>query len=130
QANQGAPHRAVIPLPLPPKARFYNGDPVTAADVKYSFDSMSGKYAYPIYQTAFAGVEKAVIVDERTVRLHLKDRSNDTLFTLGNVLRIFSRKWALGPDGQPKRFDEIVSEIPITSGPYTIDVTASGRRIE
>ena len=32
---------------LHPKARFSNGDPVTAADVKYSFESMSGKYAAP-----------------------------------------------------------------------------------
>ena len=130
EAIQVAPDKSSIAFRLNPKAHFYNGDPVTAADVKYSFDSMSGKYAYPIYQTAFAGVEKCVVVDERTVRFDLKDRTTDTLFTLGNVLRIFSRKWGLGPDGKPKRFDDIVSEYPITTGPYTIDVTASGRRIE
>ena len=43
---------------------------------------------------------------------------------------MFSRKWALGPDGKPKRFDEIVSEYPITSGPYTIAKADSGRRLE
>jgi len=45
-------------------------------------------------------------------------------------LAVFSRKWALGADGKPKRFDEIVSEYPITSGPYTIAKADSGRRLE
>ena len=101
ESMQIAPDKSSIAFRLNPKARFYNGDPVTAADVKYSFDSMSGKYASPTYQTAFAGIEKCVVLDERTVRFDLKDRTSDTLFTLGNSLRLFSRKWALGPDGQP-----------------------------
>ena len=127
---QVAPDKSSITFRLNPKARFNNGDPVSAVDVKYSFDSLSGKYAGPNYQTAFAGVEKAVILDDRTVRFDLKDRSNDALFTIGVSLRIFSRKWALGPDGQPRRFDQIVTEYPITSGPYTIALAASGRRLE
>jgi peptide/nickel transport system substrate-binding protein/microcin C transport system substrate-binding protein len=130
EAIQVAPDKSTIAFRLNPKARFSNGDPVTAADVKHSFDSMAGKYAAPVYQTAFAGVERAVVIDDRTVRFDLKDRSNDTLFTLGTTLRIFSRKWGLGPDGKPKRFDEIVTEYPIGSGPYSIAVAASGRRIE
>ena len=130
EAMQVAPDKSYVAFRLHPNARFYNGDRVTAADVKYSFESMSGKYAAPNYQTAFAGVEKCVILDERTVRFDLKERSIDSVFTVGTTLRVFSRKWALRADGQPKRFDEIVSETPITTGPYTIDVSASGRRIE
>ncbi len=125
-----APDKSSITFRLHPQARFYNGDPVTAADVLYSFESLSGKYASPSYQTAFAGVEHAVVLDERTIRFDLKDRSNDTIFSLGTVLRIFSPKWAPGADGKPRRFDEIVTDYPITSGPYTIAVADSGRRLE
>ncbi len=124
-----APDKSSITFRLHPQAKFYNGDPVLAADVKYSFESLSGKHAAPTYQTAYAGVTRAVVLDERTIRFELKDRSNDMLFMVG-ALRIFSRKWAPGPDGQPKRFDEIVTEYPITSGPYTIASADSGRRIE
>jgi peptide/nickel transport system substrate-binding protein/microcin C transport system substrate-binding protein len=130
EAMQIAPDKSSITFRLNPKARFYNGDPVTAADVKYSFDSLTSKYASPNIRTALAGIEKATVLDERTIRFDLKDRSNDSLFTAGTSLRVFSRKWALGPDGQPKRFDQIVTEYPITSGPYTIAVAASGRRLE
>jgi peptide/nickel transport system substrate-binding protein/microcin C transport system substrate-binding protein len=126
---QVAPDKSSMSFRIHPKARFQNGDPVTAADVKYSYESLASKYAAPAYQTALAGVEKATVIDERTIRFDLKDRSNDMVFTLGG-LRVFSRKWALGPDGQPKRFDQIVTEYPIASGPYRIDVAASGRRLE
>lgn len=125
-----APDKSSITFRLHPKARFANGEPVTAADVKHSFEQVSGKQAGPNYQTAFAGVKQAVVLDERTVRFDLSDRSTDTIFTVGTTLRIFSRQWGLGPDGKPKRFDEIVTEHPITTGPYTIAVADSGRRLE
>jgi peptide/nickel transport system substrate-binding protein/microcin C transport system substrate-binding protein len=124
-----APDKSSISFRLNPKARFSNGDAVTAEDVKYSFESMSGQYAAPGLRAALAGVERVVVLDARTVRFDLRERSNDTLFTVG-ALPVFSRKWALGPDGQPKRFDEIVSEHPLTSGPYTIAKADSGRRLE
>ena len=129
QAMSVAPDKSSITFRLHPKARFYTGDPVTAADVKYSFDSVSGKFAQPNYQAAYSAVERAVVLDERTVRFDLKDRSIDTLFLVGG-LRVFSPKWALGADGKPRQFDQIVTEYPITSGPYTIAAADGGRRIE
>ena len=124
-----APDKSAVTFRINPKARFYTGDPVTAADVKYSFDSLRSKYAAPGYQTVLAGVAAAVVVDARTIRFDLTDKSSDTVFAVGG-LPVFSPKWATGPDGQPRRFDEIVTEYPITSGPYTISLADSGRRIE
>ena len=124
-----APDKSSISFRLNPKARFTNGDAVTAEDVKYSFETVSGKYAAPGLRASLAGVERVVVLDPRTVRFDLRERTNDMLFTVGG-LAVFSRKWALGPDGQPKRFDEIVSEVPLTSGPYTIAKADSGRRLE
>ena len=124
-----APDKSSITFRLHPKARFYNGDPVTAADVKYSFDSLSGKFAAPAIQAALTAVERAVVLDERSIRFDLKDKSTDTLFLLG-ALRVFSPKWAPGADGKPRQFDQIITEHPITSGPYTIAVADGGRRLE
>ena len=124
-----APDKSAITFRLHPKARFYNGDPVTAADVKFSFETLRGKYASPSYQSTLAGVSEAVVVDARTIRFGLKERNADTVFSLG-AMPVFSPKWALGADGKPRQFDEIVSEYPITSGPYTIALADSGRRIE
>ena len=123
------PDLSAITFRLHPLARFSNGDPVTAADVKYSFESLSGKYASPTYSSVLVGVSKATVIDERTIRFDLSDRSSDTLFKIG-ALPVFSHKWGLKPDGTHTRFDEIVNEYPITSGAYTIAVADSGRRLE
>lgn len=124
-----APDRSSVTFRLHPQARFWNGDAVTAEDVRHSFEQLTSKFSSPGYRIAYGGVERAVVVDERTVRFELKDRSNDTIFTIGG-LPVFSRKWGVGADGKPRRFDEIVTEHPITSGPYTVGAVDSGKRIE
>jgi peptide/nickel transport system substrate-binding protein/microcin C transport system substrate-binding protein len=120
---------SAITFRLHPLSHFSNGDPVTAADVKYSFESLAGKYASPTYSSTLTGVREAKVIDERTIRFELSDRSSDTLFKLGALL-VFSHKWGLKADGSYKRFDEIIDEYPLTSGPYTIAIADSGRRIE
>ena len=124
-----APDKSAITFRLNPKARFYTGDPVTAADVKFSFETLRSKYVAPSYQTQYEGVSSAVVVDARTIRFELKDKSTDTLFSLG-ALPVFSTRWTTGADGKPRRFDEVITEYPMTSGPYTIGLVDSARRIE
>jgi len=123
------PDRSSITFRIHPKARFYNGDPVTAADVKHSYDMLTSKGASPAVRAQFDGVKGAVVLDERTIRFDLKDRTHDTIFNVGSI-PVFSRKWGAGPDGKPKPFDEVIDEYPITTGPYTIERTDSGRRID
>lgn len=129
EAMRVAPDKSSISFRLNPKARFYNGDPVTAEDVKYSFDMQTSKFAAPGVRTSLEGVQACTVVDSRTIRFDLKDRSIDTIFNVGR-LSVFSHKWGLAADGTRKDFDQVIYEYPITSGPYTIAVADSGRRIE
>src|SRR4029079_9451185 len=68
------------------------------------------------------------VLDKRTGGVDLKDRSDDSIFKVPSV-PVFSRKWGAGPDGKPKPFDQVISEYPITTGPYAIEATDSGRGI-
>ena len=129
EAMMVAPDKSAITFRLNPKARFSNGDPVTSEDVKYSFDTLTGKFVLPSYNTDYAGVEKVVVVDPRTGRFELKDKSNDLIFKVGH-LPVFSHKWGMKPDGTHPPFDQIVDEAPIGSGAYTVARSDSGRRIE
>lgn len=124
-----APDLSSVTIRLHPKARFVNGDPVTAADVKTSFDVQAGKFAAPAIQSAYAVIAGATVLDARSVRFDLKDRSTDAVFTVGGIA-VFSAKWLLGSDGKPRQLDQVVTDYPITTGPYTIAATQSGRRIE
>ena len=108
---------------------FYNGDPVTSEDVKYSYDCLSSTLASPTYSQSLAGISSVRIIDDKTIRFEFKDRTPDTLFSLTTGMVIFSHKWGLKPDGSHTAFDKLITEMPITTGPYTIELTDSGRRI-
>ena len=124
-----APDKSSVTFRVHPKARFNNGDPVLAADVKHSFDMLTSKGAAPSVRAALESVKGAVVLDDRTIRFDLVDRTDDGVFSIAE-LPVFSRKWGAGPDGKPKPFDEVITEYPIATGPYTIASTDSGRGIE
>ena len=117
-----APDRMSMTFRLNPKARFNNGDPVTAADVKYSYDTLLAKGA-PQFKTVFADVKQCVVVDNRTVRFDFKTLNRELPLIVGGV-PVFSRKW-----GANTTFDKIQLEPPIASGPYLIERYDVGRAI-
>jgi len=117
-----APDRMSMTFRLNPKARFNNGDPVTAADVKHSFDTLVDKGA-PQFKLLYADVDKAVVVDERTVRFDFKTLNRELPLLVGG-LPVFSKKW-----GANTTFDRIQLEPPIATGPYLIERYDVGRSI-
>ena len=110
-----APDLSSVSFRIHPKARFANGQPVTAEDVAHSFRMLSGPLAKPEYQTQLAGVAGAVVVDAHTVRFDLKERKTELVFALGSM-NVFSRQWGAG-----KTFDKLNTDLPIASGPYVVD---------
>jgi len=109
------------------EARFHNGDPVLAADVKHSFDIFLGPYTSPAYKSTLEDLDGLDVIDERTVRFRFKRKNREMPLTVGG-LPIFSRKWGV-ENGKAKRFDEVVMDIPIGSGPYKIGPVKFGKDI-
>ncbi len=118
-----APDKLSVVFRLNPKARFHNGDAVLAADVKHSFDRITSKEAAPQYRTIFGEVKGVTVLDERSVRFDFK-RVNAELPLIAGSLPIFSRKWGAG-----KPLDQIVTDIPIGTGPYRIGKVNFGKDI-
>ena len=108
---------------LRPEARFHNGAPVLAADVKHSFDTLIGPFTAPGYKTLLEDVAGVDVLDERTVRFRFKKPNRELPLTVGG-LPIFSRAW-----GQGKPFDQVVMDMPIGSGPYKIGPVRFGKDI-
>ncbi len=109
------------------EARFHNGDPVLAADVRHSFDTLMGPHTMPAYKTLLEEVAGLDVVDERTVRFRFKRPNRELPLTVGTI-PVFSRKWGM-VDGKPKPFDQIVMDVPIGSGRYRIGTVDFGRDI-
>ncbi len=104
-------------------ARFANGDPVTAADVRHSWDALTGKQANPLYRNYWGDVKRVVVLDARNVRFEFKRRNPELHIILG-ALPVFSAKWGAG-----KPFDKFGLEAPIASGPYAIERMDAGKSI-
>src|SRR5215475_15535519 len=91
---------------------FHNGDPLTAEDVKFSFDRYRGQSA-ALFREKVQAVE---IVDPYLVRLHLKDPWPDFMTFYSSMSA--SAGWVV-----PKKYLERVGEDgfkkhPIGAGPY------------
>ena len=115
--------RMSVSFRLNPRARFHDGTPVTAADVKHSFDTLMSKQAAPQYRVVFSDVRQAVVTGPRSVRFDFRIASAELPLMVGG-LPVFSRAW-----GEGKPFDQVVMEMPIATGPYRIGRLNFGRDI-
>ena len=112
---------------LAPEARFHNGDPVLALDVKHSFDTLMGPHTSPSFKSLLQDVAGLDVVNERTVRYRFKKPNRELPLKVGG-LPVFSRQWGM-ENGKPKSFDQVVTDIPIGSGPYKIGAVRFGKDI-
>ncbi len=125
---QVAPDGLSATFHIDPAARFSNGDPITADDVKYSFDTLSGPQASPLFNAQFSVIRRAVAVDGHTVRFEFKHAERDAALIAGD-LPVFSPKWGMRADGTRPPFDQIATVPPIASGPYLIEQRKNDKQI-
>ncbi|WP_175904563.1 extracellular solute-binding protein [Burkholderia seminalis] len=109
-------------------ARFSNGDAITAADVKYSFDTLTSPQASPLYNAQFSIIKRAVVVDGHTIRFEFKHAERDAALIAGD-LPVFSPKWGQRADGTRPPFDQIANVPPIASGAYLIEQRRNDKQI-
>jgi len=118
-----APDRLSVTFRLHPAARFHDGKPVMAADVKHSFETLMSKQAAPQYRVVYGDVKRAVVTGPRSIRFDFSHASAELPLLMGG-LPVFSRDWGAG-----KPFDQVVMDMPIASGPYRIGRMNYGRDV-
>ena len=101
-------------------ARFHNGDPVTAEDVKFSFDRYRGAAAKLLHDR----VREVQVVDAGRVRFHLKEPWPDFMTFYGTSAT--GAAWIV-----PRKYVEKVGEdgfktAPIGAGPYRVVSSTPG----
>ncbi|WP_414707583.1 ABC transporter substrate-binding protein, partial [Rhodoferax sp. UBA5149] len=88
---------------------------------------LMGPYTSPAYKSLLEDVAGVDVMNERTVRYRFKKPNRGLPLTVGG-LPVFSRQWGM-ENGKPKSFDQVVTDIPIGSGPYKIGSVRFGKDI-
>lgn len=115
--------RRAITFNLDPRARFSDGRPLTAEDVRFTFELLR-KHGKPFHRSSFGQVKAVEILDSHRIRFDLSDSHDRELPLILAMMPIFA---AHATD--PETFDRTTLTPPIGSGPYAITEVKPGERI-
>lgn len=108
---------------LNPKARFNDGTPVTAEDIKFSFDTYTTK-GNPGLQMYLSDLDKTEVLSRYQVKMSFKSNNNSEMPLILAQMPIYSKK-----NWQGKDFGRITMQSILGSGPYLIESIDAGRSI-
>ncbi|MET4694600.1 extracellular solute-binding protein [Endozoicomonas lisbonensis] len=106
-----------------PKARFNDGKPVTAEDIKFSFDLLREKGS-TFYRNFYLDVDQVTVTSPERALFKFKHNKNRELVTNLGQMPIFPKHYWKDRD-----FSSPGLTIPVTSGPYKVKEMQPGRSI-
>lgn len=112
-----------------PKARWHDGQPVTADDVVWSFQKATE--LNPGQANYYANVTKVEKTADDQVTFTFDQTGNRELPHIIGELLVLPKHWweGTGPDGKPRDIGAPTLEPPLGSGPYKIKSFVAGRTI-
>ncbi|WP_180191163.1 extracellular solute-binding protein [Acinetobacter sp. YH01006] len=114
---------AFIIFHLNPKARFSNGQPLTAEDVKYSFELYQTQSNFGL-QMYLADLNKLEVLSPLKIKMHFKSGHNPEMAMIVAQMPIYSKRQWQGRD-----FKDLTLKPILGSGPYVIERIDPGRSI-
>ena len=118
--------RSWVVFHLNPAARWHDGQPITADDVIWTFDSLREKGA-PVFRFYYASVTQAVKEGDLAVRFEFAPGENRELPLILGQITVLPKHWWTA---NGREIGNTTLEIPLGSGPYKIGAYEPGRYIE
>ena len=115
--------RSYVIFNLREQARFQDGQPITANDVKFSFDLLR-EQGHPRYKSYYQDISKVTVENPRRIRFDFSGTVNRELPLIVGQFPIFpSHYW------QDRTFGENGLDRPVGSGPYRLGKFEAGRSV-
>ena len=106
-----------------PKAKFHDGEAITASDVKFSFELLVNQGA-PHFASYYSGVERVTVDSLLQVTFHFKEIGNRELpLIIGQIPILPAHFW------KGKDFSKSGLIIPLGSGPYQLKSFDAGKQV-
>ncbi|MFO7642614.1 MAG: extracellular solute-binding protein [Candidatus Competibacteraceae bacterium] len=118
-----AEDRGSVIFNLRPEAKFHDGNPVTADDVLFSFETLKTQGS-PFFRFYYANVAEVEKLGERRVKFTFSAGDNRELPLIMGQMPVLSQKYWRDRD-----FGVTTLEPPVGSGPYRIERFEPGRFI-
>ncbi|MFC1477912.1 extracellular solute-binding protein [Candidatus Margulisiibacteriota bacterium] len=118
--------RMSITYHLNKKAKFSDGEPLTADDVVFSFNLIKDPEYAPFYKAYFADVLKVEKIDDHTVTFHFKKFNQELPLIMGQLSILPKHIYGIPGKKFGKDFDNM---IPVGSGPYIVKAFDYGKYI-
>lgn len=115
--------RSYVTFTIREEARFHDGEPITAEDVKFSFDLLTTK-GHPLFKNYYGDVSEVTIEDSHRIRFDFGETLNRELpLILGQLPVLPKHYW------ENREFGGNGLTPPVGSGPYRIGEFDAGRSI-
>lgn len=113
-----------VRMRLRPEARWHDGVPVTARDIKFTFEHIR-EHAHAGVKAAFKSIKQVDVISEREVRFSYKYPVNrSAMMALGKLGMMPEHYWRQRDSGKT------TIEPPLSSGPYRIADFKLGKYVE
>ena len=117
--------RSKVTFYLNKAAKFSDGSPITAEDVKFSFETLTGhERARPFYGAYYGDISKVNIIDRHTIEFISGNPENRELPLIIGQMNILSKAYWSKHD-----FGSALLEPPVGNGPYKVKEFVPGRSI-
>ena len=124
-----APDYGAVTFRIDPNAKWHDGEPVTAEDVVWSFDTT--KEINPNSAQYYANITKAEVTAPGEVTFTFDQTGNRELPLILGQLTVLPQHWWEGTDAEGNKRDiaESTLEPPMGSGPYELASFEAGRTL-
>lgn len=121
--------RSSITFHLRAEAKWHDGQPITADDVIWTFNTLVEK-GVPFYRFYYAGVAKVEKLDERSIKFTFKPGDNRELPLIVGQMAVLPKHYWEQEIAAGRAFDKTTLKPPLGSGPFKIGAFEPGRYIE
>ena len=118
-----APDRSWVVFHINKQARFHDGTPMTANDVKFSYETYK-THGHPVRRRVYGLITHADIIDDHTIKFTFGEgHDRESVMILGLMHVLPRHYW------QTRDISKTTLEPPLGSGPYKIATVDAGRKI-